>query len=111
MKTDVEKMEVKVYAFSINVISFVKSMEKAGTGDEPLQILVHSAKQFYDLYIDYVDEEDEDTKPYVLKECLKYGNKCLDILQNMGVPEEFLNEKVDLVIDVAGLIKKMEENE
>jgi hypothetical protein len=32
----------------------------------------------------------------------------LDILQNMGVPEEFLNEKVDLVIDVAGLIKELE---
>ncbi len=111
MKTDVENMEVKVYAFSINVISFVKSMEKAGSVDEPLQILLYSAKQFYDLYLDFVDEEDEDTKPYVLKECLKYGHKCLDILQNMGVPEEFLNEKVDLVIDIAGLIKKMEDNE
>ncbi len=111
MKADVENIEVEVYAFSINVISFVKSMQKAGSGNEPLQILLHSAKQFYDLYIDYADEQDEDTKPYIFEECLKYGKKCLDILQNMGVPEEFLNEKVDLVIDIAGLMKKMEENE
>lgn len=111
MKTDIESIEVKVYAFSINVISFVKSMEKAGLLDEPLQILLNAAKQFYDLYLDFVDEENRDTKPYILKECLKYGHKCWDILQNMGVPEEFLNEKVDLVIDIAGLIKIMENNE
>jgi len=109
MKADVEALETKVYAFSINVLSFVKSMEKSGQEDEPLQILLHSAKQFYDLYLDFVDEEDTDSKPYILKECVKYGEKCLDILQNMGVPEEFLNEKVDLIIDVAGLIKAIEE--
>jgi hypothetical protein len=108
MKADVESLEVKVYAFSINVISFVKSMGKNGLGNEPLQVLLHAAKQFYDLYLDFADEEEQDSKPYILKECVKYGKKCLDILQNMGVPEEFLNEKVDLVIDVAGLIKELE---
>jgi len=108
MKLDVEALETKVYTFSINVVSFVKSMEQAGLKDKPLQMLMYSAKQFYDLYLDFVDEEDEESSLYILKECLTQGRKCLDILQNMGVHEEFLNEKVDLVIDVAGLIKELE---
>lgn len=110
MKVDIEHMEVKIYAFSINVISFVKSMEKAGLNNKPLQILLNSAKQFYDLYLDFADEEDFENKETILKSCTKYGHKCLEIMQNMDVPKEFLNEKVDLVIDVAELIRKLEEN-
>lgn len=111
MKIDSETFEVKVYAFSINVFSFVKSMQDAGHDNILLQIVLQSAKDFYDSFLDYVDEEDEIFKENILENCLNFARKSFDVLQNMKVPDEFLNEKVDLVIDVAGLIKKIENNE
>ena len=100
-------MELKVFAFSVDVLSFVKSVEKSENKNSELISLLNEANEFYSNFIAAEDTLDEHDKNSFYSESKKNAQKCLDLLQSIELENKFLNEKVDLIIEVAGLIKKI----
>ena len=102
-----ESLELKVFAFSVDVVSFVKSFEKTGKLNAFVNELLNRANGFY---ANYVSAEEAlvgaDKKKY-LEESITNAKKCLELLQSIEVEKELLNEKVDLIIEVAELIKRI----
>ncbi len=100
-----KNLELKVFAFSVDVVSFVKSLEKSGKTNPVLKSLLKTANEFYLYYLALEDAKGEDKKSSFLKETKQSAQKCLDLLQSINVENKLLNEKVDLIIEVAELIK------
>jgi len=102
-----ENLELKVFAFSVDVISFVKSLEKSGKINSVFKNLLKVVNEFYSNYLDAEEALDEYDKSRFLEESKVNAEKCLELLQSIEVSNEFLNERVDLIIEVAELIKKI----
>ncbi len=105
----VETLSNQLYFFSINVVGFVKSLQKASLQTPQSIALIKSAgdlsMQFMD--IDDITEETEQKKRVVL--CLQRSKECLKLLQEIQVQNKnLLNEKVDLTIEAANILKTFE---
>jgi len=98
-------LELKVFAFSVDVVSFVKSVEESEGANSTLKSLLNEANGFYSNFIDAEDSTGKYDKNSFYSESKKCAQKCLDLLQSIELESKFLNEKVDLIIEVAGLIK------
>ena len=102
-----ESLELKVFAFSVDVISFVKSFEKAGKVNVLVNELLNQANGFYANYVSAEEALGLTDKKKYLEKSIANAKKCLELLQSIEVIKELLNEKVDLTIEVAELIKKI----
>ncbi len=102
-----ESIELKVFAFSVDVVSFVKSFEKTGKLNALINELLNQANGFYSNYVSAVEALGLIDKKKYLEESITNAKKCLELLQSIEVKKELLNEKVDLIIEVAELIKKI----
>ncbi|MEN8119129.1 MAG: hypothetical protein ABFS35_02235 [Bacteroidota bacterium] len=102
-----ESLELKVFAFSVDVVSFVKSLEKAGRVTVVINNLLNLANEFYLNYLAAEEALGEYDKKTFLEESKDSAKKCLKLLQSIKVEKEFLNEKVDLIIEIAELIREI----
>jgi len=109
--TDLQDIELKAYAFSINMFSFVKTLEKAGKADNTTTYLLNLANSFYTNYLAAVDAKSEYERKVFLEESKNIAEECLSVLQSFETENKFLNEKVDLIIEIAELNKNIEINE
>ena len=105
---NLQSIELKVYAFSINVFSFVKTLDKAKKTNEHTNILLNLANSFYTNFLAAVEAKGEYEQKSFIEESKVQAKKCLSILQSFETENKFLNEKVDLTIEIAELIKKIE---
>ena len=102
-----ESLELKVFAFSVDVVSFVKSFEKAGNVNVLVNELLNQANGFYSNYVSAEEALGVTDKKKYLEGSIENAKKCLELLQSIEVKKGLLNEKVDLIIEVAELIKRI----
>ena len=102
-----ESLELKVFAFSVDVISFVKSFEKKRAANVLVNELLNQANGFYSSYVSAEEALGFADKKKYLEKSIANAKKCLELLQSIEDEKELLNEKVDLIIEVAELIKKI----
>ena len=102
-----EGLELKIFAFSVDVISFVKSFEKTAEFNVLVNTLLNKANGFYSNYVSAEDALEAADKENYLEQSRVNAKKCLALLQSIDVERELLNEKVDLIIEVAELIKRI----
>lgn len=100
-----ESLELKVFAFSIDVVSFVKSLEKSGITNTVTRSLLNLANGFYSSYLAAEKALGEYAKNCFFEESKENAKTCLELLQSIDVEKELLNEKVDLIIEVDELIR------
>ncbi|OQY00991.1 MAG: hypothetical protein B6I20_08105 [Bacteroidetes bacterium 4572_117] len=103
-----EEFELDVYGFSINIVSFVKTLEKSGKTNETINKLVIVSNGFYSDFTNIIEAETKHDKENYINESIKKAKLCLGMLESINLENGLLNEKVDLIIEVAGLIKKIE---
>lgn len=106
--TDLQDIELKVYAFSINVFSFVKTLEKAGKANDAISYILNAANSFYANYLAAIEAKGKHEQNVFLGESKKNAEECLNGLQSFETDKRFLNEKVDLIIEIAELKKNID---
>ena len=103
-----EGLELKVFAFSVDIISFVKTIEKQNEGSRiELNSLLKAANDFYINYLHGEDAVGKYDKGSFFKDSVESAQECFNLLQTVKVEKQFLNEKADLIIEVSELIKKI----
>jgi len=102
--------EQRCYFFSVNTISFVKSMQKAGFQDEKSLTLMKFAGSIGTKILDAYDIEDEKTVENIVVECKKLAENCHNLFQNIrcGNDKLLLKEKAELQIDALKLSEDFE---
>jgi hypothetical protein len=99
--------EQRSYIFSINSVSFVKSMQKAGLQNEMTILLMKQSSQVSLKILDAYDIENEIEVNKLIIESLELLKSCHFLLQNIRVNDDklLLNEKADLQIEASFLVK------
>jgi hypothetical protein len=104
-----EKMELKIYSFSVNVFSFVKSLKDKNVSDEVSNSLLNKANSLYSGFLDFMDAENISGKTVKPDFCIKMAEECCGLLKNIQPDSILLNEKVDLAIEANEIYRKLKE--
>jgi len=100
-----DTLELKIYRFSINVFSFVKSLEKLEFSNNQTRLMAQTSNSLYSQFIDYEDAKDNETIKKNLEACVEISLKCFELFKNTDFKDILLNEKVDLTIEASEISK------
>ncbi len=103
---DFKKLESRIYAFSVDVFSFVKTLIDNGLASEYSRMLLDTSNQLYSTFIDVFDSAGEYNR-IVVKRCEQLSDSCSDYLTKIEVGKKYLNEKVDLNIESKEISRKL----
>ena len=103
MQTDT--LELKIYRYSINVFSFVKSLEKLNFSNSQTKLMAQTSNSLYSKFIDYEDAKDNESIIKNLEACVEISLKCFELFKNSDFKDLLLNEKVDLTIEASEISK------
>jgi len=106
MKIHETDLEQRSYIFTINVVSFVKSMQKAGLENPKLNILIKDVNHFNTLILDVFDMIDENLIKINLKKSLALVKNCHELFMNIRCNDNklLIQEKADLQIESTYLV-------
>lgn len=94
---ELEKLESRIYAFSVDVFSFVKTLIDSGQANEHSKMLLNDSNKLYSEFLQTLDLE---RKPdNVIENCMHLANNCSDFLSKIEVTHSILNRKTDLIIE------------
>lgn len=93
-----KKLESRIYAFSVDVFSFAKTLMDNGQASEQSRMLLNTSNQLYTVFLDAFDKSGE-LDLIVAKRCEQLSDSCSDYLSEIEVSKKNLNEKVDLTIE------------
>jgi len=101
---ETNELELKIYRFSVNVFSFVKSLDKLNVSKSLTKDILNSSNLLYSKFLEYVDTKDRDVMSK-LEECVKISLRCFELFKNADFNDVLLNEKVDLTIEASEISK------
>ncbi|MBN1251337.1 MAG: hypothetical protein JXR51_16030 [Bacteroidales bacterium] len=104
-----DTLELKIYRFSINVFSFVKSLDKVNISNSQTQTMAELSNSLYSKFTDYEDAENQELKSKYLEECVKISLQCFELFKKVDFKDALLNEKVDLTIEASEISKTLVE--
>ena len=100
-----DSLELKIYGFSINVFSFVKSLEKLNFLKSETSEMAKISNSLYLKFLDYEDAKNNSDKIKELEDCVKISLRCFELFKNADFKDVLLNEKVDLTIEASEISK------
>jgi len=107
-KIDLLELDTKVYTFSIQVISFIKSLEKQGIyksiNSKTLQLAGRLSTNFPE-----IEDEKEELVREGLIDLEKNATTCFSYLEGIECNNSLQNEKANLLIDAKEIISKVQD--
>ena len=98
-------LEERIYFFSINVVSFLKTIGKKGYKNNLTSELSQNTLQLNSLFFDILDNKANISD---IKKCLSLSENCHKILQKIKIDDKvIINEQADLQIDMSRIIKNL----
>lgn len=94
----IHHLENRTYFFSINVVSFVKTLQKVEPSCQTSTLITNAAK-LSETYMSAVDLRNEGLFKEKIKECRYYVSTIADELSKIQCNEKLLHEKIDLQIE------------
>lgn len=89
----------KSYIFSINVISFAKTLQKINKDNDFVDRLVFLSGNISDMLLDTKDKNNYDEIIANLQKSSTFAKNLLELLQSYKPEKVLLNEKIDIQID------------
>jgi hypothetical protein len=101
------KLEFKVYRFSVNVFSFVKTLANRNEAITVGNQLLNLANEMYGTLADMLDSYEGGNKAIDFSSIQANSEVCKDLLQTIEVSGILINEKVDLLIEAHEISQKL----
>ena len=106
---ELSKFSSRVYIYSIDIISFFKSLKKAGYEIPEIPYFANLIGKFSELILGIEDLNNFDQKIVELEKSSNFAAECLKLLQKIDCKNALLNEKSDLIIETYEIIKQISE--
>lgn len=104
-----DELSNKTYIFSINVISFAKTLQKSGFDKQIVDNFVVLSGTIADIILDTVELKKKNEIIANLEKSSTFAKKLFELFQNFKAEGSLLNEKVDLQIDNQLIMKQINE--
>ena len=108
MTSEIEKLSNQAYIYSIDNISFAKSLRKIGYESKTESELVNFTGKLYNSLSETCDLNNKNKIIVELENSRIFANANLELLQEIKCKESLLNEKNDLIIETFEIIKNIE---
>lgn len=104
-----DELSNKTYIFSINVISFAKTLQKSGFDKQIVDNFVVFSGTIADIILDTAELKKKNEIIANLEKSSTFAKKLFELFQNFKAEGSLLNEKVDLQIDNQLIMKQIDE--
>ena len=105
---ELAKLESKIYIFSVDVFSFIKTLMDNNITNKNTQGLFNDSSLMYSTFIDLLDDRGLENKSSILSKCIELAISSAGFLTNIEVKGSHLNERVDLLIEVKEILRFLE---
>ena len=102
------KLESKIYIFSVDVFSFVKTLADRNISNPNTTALTKTSNRLYTKFLDIFESAPGDLKK-IVSECREMASECAIILDKIEVEKKMLNERIDLLIESKEILKQLDE--
>ena len=106
-KNDISALKKKTYTYSIDVLSFAKSLKKSKIKLKHLTAIIETAANITESIRKINDLNDKNQIVGLLKKSSKFADNNLKKLQKFECKGSLLNEKTDLIIETWSLIESL----
>jgi hypothetical protein len=106
---ELTKLESKIYIFSVDVFSFIKTLINNNFTNENTTGLLNASNLLYSKFLDLLEISLGKNKHSVLKECLALSESCAVFLNKIEVKDNLLNERIDLLIEAKEIVRKLQQ--
>jgi hypothetical protein len=103
------KLEFKIYRFSVNVFSFVKTLIEKKLSNQYSEALLVKANDLYSSYVNLLDSFENEGVVSGLFGIIEKSENCVTLFQDIELTGSILNEKVDLAIEAFEISKQLKE--
>jgi hypothetical protein len=101
------KLELKIYSFSINIFSFVKSLSDKKIAGQNEKKLLNSANDLYSIFLDELEHVEKGNEKADFAKCIIRSEECVSLMKNYELSGLHLNEKVDLAIEANEILRSL----
>lgn len=101
------KLESKIYIFSVDVFSFVKTLLDMNITNSDTTGLLKSSNLLYTKFLDVFENQPSNFDTSI-SACLELSAKCSGFLEKIEVEKKLLNEKIDLIIESKEIVTALE---
>jgi len=105
----ISKLESKIYIFSVDIFSFVKTLMNQNITNSFTVGLLNASNKLYSNFLDLIDIQTNKSKSEIHKDCIELADHCAEFLKNIEVKGSLLNERVDLLIEAKELSRILKE--
>lgn len=105
---ELAKIESKIYIFSVDVYSFVKTLQDQNITNSNISGLFKESGQLYSSFLDLFENHIMKDKQVILNTCIDLSRSCAEKLSKIEVSGSNLNERVDLLIEVKEISRILE---
>jgi len=108
---ELTKLESKIYIFSVNVFSFIKTLMDENITNENTRELFSVSSKLYSEFVSLLDDTgSKKDKSSVYISCIAMANASAEHLSKIDVKGALLNERVDLLIEAKEIIRILEKS-
>jgi|GEM_PF-4391792 len=107
-ESELAKIESKIYIFSVDVYSFVKTLHKQNITNSSINSLLKDSGQLYTNFLDLFENHIKKDKQVAINTCIDLSKLCAEKLSNIELSGSNLNERVDLLIEAKEIIRILE---
>lgn len=104
-----DELSNKTYIFSINVISFAKTLQKKGFEKEIVDNFIVLSGTIADILLDTAELKKKNEIIANLEKSSTFAEKLFELFRDFKTEGSLLNEKVDLQIDNQLILKQINE--
>jgi len=108
MKDKIEELGNRAYIYSIDNLSFAKTLQKKGFDTTVVNHIVQISGKLSTALMNATDSEDEYEKTSLLGKSLTFAKQNLKLLQDVQCKEALLNEKSNLIIETYEIVQELE---
>ena len=105
---ELKKLESKIYIFSVDVFSFIKTLMDKNIISNDTQGLFNASSQLYSEFVDFMDDFRKVNRAAIFSKCFELANLSANHLEKIEVKGALLNERVDLLIEIKEIIRNLE---
>jgi hypothetical protein len=105
---ELTRLESKIYIFSVNVFSFIKTLMEHNIANKDTQGLFDASSKLYTEFLNLFDNHGVKNKLSVFSKCRELANSSAVHLTNIEVKGSLLNERVDLLIEAKEILRFLE---
>jgi hypothetical protein len=105
----IHQLEFKIYRFSVNVFSFVKTLIDKKLSNQYSEALLNKANDMYSSYVNLLDKFENEGNIQDLPNIITKSEECVAYFKEIELTGPILNEKVDLAIEAYEISKQLKQ--